>query len=223
MKTPLSSPEILHLGHFAQDPYPSSESNSNSFLSAPVFSTNRSAPCSTCGKPGHKSYQCPPTHLHCTACGSSNHDTSNCKGEPCAFCLEWGHFSHVCPNAWKCENCNLTTHITNECPQPCAVCGGGHCRTECPVMTSFLGRHIRQTHDTQFSPTNSNIPVKGKPSAAPGIYESQLLAWVSPIPAVHTPQPETLRAGLSQESCEFCHQTGHTLTTCPDLTPAAES
>ena len=55
------------------------------------------------------------------------------------------------------------------------------------------------------------------------MYESQLLAWISTIPLVHTPQPETLRAGSSQESCEFCHQTGHNLTTCPDLAPAAES
>ena len=31
MKKPLSSPEILHLGHYAQDTYPSSESNFNSF------------------------------------------------------------------------------------------------------------------------------------------------------------------------------------------------
>ena len=141
MKKPLSSPEILHLGHYAQDPYPSSESNFNSFLSAPIFSTHLSALCSTCGKPGHEEYQCPLTHLHCTTCGSSNHNTSHCKGKPCAFCLEWGHYSHVCPNAWKCYNCNLTTHTTNECPQACMN------------LNCWHGSH----QSCQFTPQNPNI------------------------------------------------------------------
>ena len=90
-------------------------------------------------------------------------------------------------------------------------------------MISFPRRRSRQTHGKQSSPVISNVPVEENLSATSGSYESQLLAWVSPVPAVHTPQPETLRAGSSQESCEFCHQTGHNLTTCPDLTPAAES
>ena len=190
MKQPLSSPEILHLGHYAQDPYPSSESNFNSFLSAPIFSTHLSALCSTCGKPGHEEYQCPLTHLHCTTCGNSNHNTSHCKGKPCAFCLEWGHYSHVCPNAWKCYNCNLTTHTTNECPQACVICGGDHYKTQCPVANSFLARHTRQTHETHFTLPNTTIPVEVQLSTAPGMYESQLLAWVSPILPVHTPKPK---------------------------------
>ena len=71
--------------------------------------------------------------------------------ETCAFCLEWGHYSHVCPNAWKCDNCNLTTHTTNECPQACVICGGDHYKTQCPVTNSFLARHTRQTHETHFT------------------------------------------------------------------------
>ena len=118
---------------------------------------------------------CPPLFFHrvlqhCTTCGSSNHNTSQCKGKPCAFCLEWGHYLHVCPNAWKCDNCNLTTHITNECPQACAVCGGDHFKTQCPEMNSFSVRHTQQTHETHFTPPNTTIPVEGQLSAAPGMY-----------------------------------------------------
>ena len=37
MNKPLSSPEILHLGHYAQDPYPSSESNFTPFCPPNFF------------------------------------------------------------------------------------------------------------------------------------------------------------------------------------------
>ena len=42
-------------------------------------------------------------------------------------------------------------------------------------------------------------------------------------PASSHPKTQTLSADFSQESCEFCHQLGHSLTTRPDLTLAAES